>query len=121
MICITTVNASVNSHMAQEISWSVPTFHSDTNSIKFMAHIIHLAAKNALGDLTNPNTTSSPIGHQMGLSNLLDKPDGTHLQYDSIIFQIADLGSYLERSPQCCEKLITFVNLACDGSKPTKA
>ncbi|MBW0477723.1 hypothetical protein O181_017438 [Austropuccinia psidii MF-1] len=57
----------------------------------------------------------------MDLSNLLDTPDGTHLQYDSIISQIAKLGSYLQQSPQHCEKFITMVNLVYDGSKPTKA
>ncbi|MBW0576676.1 hypothetical protein O181_116391 [Austropuccinia psidii MF-1] len=95
MICITTDNASVNTRMAQEISWSVPNFHADTHSIGCMEHIIHLAACNGLSALTNTNTTATPIGHQMDLSNILDKPDGTHLQYDSIILQIAKLGSYL--------------------------
>ncbi|MBW0541748.1 hypothetical protein O181_081463 [Austropuccinia psidii MF-1] len=121
MICITTNNASVNTHMAQEISWSVPTFHADTHSIGYMAHIIHLAARDGLSALTNTNTTATPIGHQMDLSNLLDIPDGTHLQYDSIILQIAKLGSYLQQSSQCREKLITTVNLVYDGSKQTKA
>ncbi|MBW0580140.1 hypothetical protein O181_119855, partial [Austropuccinia psidii MF-1] len=57
----------------------------------------------------------------MDLSNLLDTPDGTHLQYDSIISQIAKLGSYLQQSSQRREKFITTVNLVYDGSKPTKA
>ncbi|MBW0551917.1 hypothetical protein O181_091632 [Austropuccinia psidii MF-1] len=92
MICITTNNASVNTCMAQEISWSVPTFHSNTHSIGCM---VHLAARDGLSVLTNTNTTTTPIGHRMDLSNLLDTPDGTHLQYDSIILQIAKVGSYL--------------------------
>ncbi|MBW0491999.1 hypothetical protein O181_031714 [Austropuccinia psidii MF-1] len=121
MICITTDNASVNTRMAQEISRSVPTFHADTHSIGCMAHIIHLAARDGLSALTNTNTTATPIGHRMDLSNLLDTPDGTHLQYDSIISRIAKLGSYLRQSSQRREKFITTVNLVYDGSKPTKA
>ncbi|MBW0503941.1 hypothetical protein O181_043656 [Austropuccinia psidii MF-1] len=120
MICITTNNASVNTCMAQEISWSVPTFHANTHSIGCMAHILHLAARDGLSALTNTNTPATPIGHGMDLSNLLDTPDGTHLQYDSIILQIAKLGSYLRQSSQRCEKFITMVNLVYDGSKPTK-
>ncbi|MBW0581188.1 hypothetical protein O181_120903 [Austropuccinia psidii MF-1] len=85
MICITTDNALVNTCMAQEIRRSVPTFHAKTHSIRCMAHFIHLAACDGLSALTNTNTTETPIGHQMDLSNLLDTPDGTHLQYDSII------------------------------------
>ncbi|MBW0493462.1 hypothetical protein O181_033177 [Austropuccinia psidii MF-1] len=89
--------------MYQQINWSVPSFHADTNSIECMAHIINLDARDGLSAVTNTNSTSSPIGHQMELSNVLNTPNGTHLQYDSIISQREKLGSHLGESSQRCE------------------
>ncbi|MBW0503355.1 hypothetical protein O181_043070 [Austropuccinia psidii MF-1] len=111
--------------MAQEIQVNCPTLISETNTIGCMAHINHLAAHNGLKALAHANgptqTEAQEPQGQMDLSNLIDKADGLYLKYDSIVSQIAHLGSYLCQSPQCQEKFIAMVNFVYDEGKNTRA
>ncbi|MBW0464133.1 hypothetical protein O181_003848 [Austropuccinia psidii MF-1] len=90
--------------MAQEIQVKCPKFVAETNTIGCMAHIIHLAAHDGLKALAHENgptqTEAQEPQGQMDLSNLIDEADGLYLKYDSIVSQIARLGSYLCQSPQ---------------------
>ncbi|MBW0592631.1 hypothetical protein O181_132346 [Austropuccinia psidii MF-1] len=105
--------------MAQEIQVKCPTFVSEKNTIGCMAHIIHLAA---LAHANGPTQTEAQEPHgQMDLSNLIDKAEGLYLKYDSIVSQIAHLGSYLRQSLQFQEKFIAMVNFVYDEGKNKKS
>ncbi|MBW0473387.1 hypothetical protein O181_013102 [Austropuccinia psidii MF-1] len=111
--------------MAQEIQVKCPTFIAETNTIGWMAHIIHLAACDGLKALAHANghtqTEAQEPQGQMDLSNLIDEADGLYLNYNSIISKIAFLGSYLCQIPQHREKFIGMVNLVYDEGNNTRA
>ncbi|MBW0495326.1 hypothetical protein O181_035041 [Austropuccinia psidii MF-1] len=100
--------------MDKEIQLKCPTFVSETNTIGCMAHIIHLAASDGLKALAHANeptqTGVQQPPEQLDLSNIINEADGLNLNYDSIISQIAHLGSYLSQSLQCQENFITMAS-----------
>ncbi|MBW0484250.1 hypothetical protein O181_023965 [Austropuccinia psidii MF-1] len=84
-----------------------PTFKTETDAIGCMEHIIHLAAHdglNALGHGVSAdievNPKSAELIAPMAISNLINPPHGKHMRYDSIIFCIAQLASYIKKSPR---------------------
>ncbi|MBW0573371.1 hypothetical protein O181_113086 [Austropuccinia psidii MF-1] len=122
IVCITTDNALVNNCMNQEIQSLCPTYTADTQAIGFMAHTIHLAARdglNALGNAESDALDSSIASDPMAITNLVSHPDKLSLNYNSIITCIGLLASYLHQSPQRHEKFITTVKLVYDNSRPT--
>ncbi|MBW0546547.1 hypothetical protein O181_086262 [Austropuccinia psidii MF-1] len=103
--------------MAQEIEKQCPTFTSSTNTIGFMAHLLHLAAHDELRSLSDgPTSTTIPEDEDLPSPMLISilvtpPPDGLQLKYDPIILQVALLGSYLQHGPQRQEKFVTTVKL----------
>ncbi|MBW0588376.1 hypothetical protein O181_128091 [Austropuccinia psidii MF-1] len=81
--------------MAQEIEKQFPKFTSSTNTIGCMAHVLHLAAHDGLRSLADgPTSATTPEDKDLPAS-LVTPPDGLQVKYDSIILQVARLGSYL--------------------------
>ncbi|MBW0539431.1 hypothetical protein O181_079146 [Austropuccinia psidii MF-1] len=112
--------------MASEMQNQLPGFCADQQAIVCMAHTIYLAARDglkALGatpeELETPNENDS---HRlMSPTNIINDPDGLHLNYNSIVSQISQFATYLNQSPQRHEKFITTVHLVYNDSRPTKA
>ncbi|MBW0492043.1 hypothetical protein O181_031758 [Austropuccinia psidii MF-1] len=84
-----------------------PAFSADTQAIGCMAHTLHLAARDGLNTLAQPLPSSGlhqndelDLPGPMSITSIVDQPDGTDLNYGSIISQIARLGSDLPQSPQ---------------------
>ncbi|MBW0476057.1 hypothetical protein O181_015772 [Austropuccinia psidii MF-1] len=85
IICITTDNASFNHHMALEIKLICPHFCSKDHAVGYMAHPIHLAARDGLKALgSDTGDTFTPVDHNnlnpMAISSLTNPPDGLNLQ-----------------------------------------
>ncbi|MBW0495327.1 hypothetical protein O181_035042 [Austropuccinia psidii MF-1] len=96
------------------------------HSVGFMAHTIHLAARDGLKALgSDTGDTSTAVDHDdlnpMAISSLTNPPNGLNLKYNSIIGNISKLASYLCHRLQKREKFITTVNLVYDTDKPTNA
>ncbi|MBW0529662.1 hypothetical protein O181_069377 [Austropuccinia psidii MF-1] len=126
IVCIATDNASVNLQMASEMQNQLPGFCADQQAIGCMAHTIHLAAQDGLKtlgetpeELATPNVNDSH--GLMSLTNIINDPDGLHLNYSSIVSRRSKLATYLKQSPQRCEKFITTIHLLYDDLRPTKA
>ncbi|MBW0584590.1 hypothetical protein O181_124305 [Austropuccinia psidii MF-1] len=105
IVCIATDNASVNSQMASEMQHQLPAFCADQQAIGCMAHTLHLAAQDGLKALgATPEELATPNANDshglMSLTNIINDPDGLHLNYNSIISQISQLATYLNQSPQ---------------------
>ncbi|MBW0510670.1 hypothetical protein O181_050385 [Austropuccinia psidii MF-1] len=63
LTCTTTENASVNKHLAMEISIMSPEFQPETHAIGCMEHIIHLAARDVLNSLLIDNAPSTDLAN----------------------------------------------------------
>ncbi|MBW0580800.1 hypothetical protein O181_120515 [Austropuccinia psidii MF-1] len=101
------------------------TLNASTHAIGCMAHVLHLAAQDGLKALSKgvaPTTCKQeePPG-PMAIVRIINPPDGLSLRYDSIISRVAQLASYLWKSPQYREKFAEAVKLIYDGPKPTNA
>ncbi|MBW0570117.1 hypothetical protein O181_109832 [Austropuccinia psidii MF-1] len=109
--------------MAQEIGKKNPVFDPNQQAIGCMAHTIHLTACDGLNALgSQPDSISeepTEVAGPMSIANLVDPPDGLNLNYNSIVSCIAQLASYINRSPQQQEKFLKTVQLVYDESKPT--
>ncbi|MBW0503709.1 hypothetical protein O181_043424 [Austropuccinia psidii MF-1] len=102
--------------MAQEIKAICPQFCSKANAVGCMAHTIHLAVHEglkALGANSGDSITSTDEDNfnPMSISNLVNPPEGLHLQYNSIISKIS-------HSPQRQDNFVTKVNLVNENNKP---
>ncbi|MBW0581747.1 hypothetical protein O181_121462 [Austropuccinia psidii MF-1] len=126
IICITMDNTSVNQKMCSKMQDLCQEFIARKQWLGFMAHTIHLAARDGLKALAigSPNSTqnkSEDTVSQTSIENLIDIPDGQDIQYYSIILQISHLAGFLNQSPQWRDKSNTTVKLIYNDIKPTKA
>ncbi|MBW0515660.1 hypothetical protein O181_055375 [Austropuccinia psidii MF-1] len=88
IVCITNDKSSVNNQICHEIQAMCPSFSASTQSIRCMAHMIHLAERDGLNALSK-GSTSSPeykVGDlgQMAISNLVDPPNGQKIKIQSL-------------------------------------
>ncbi|MBW0466663.1 hypothetical protein O181_006378 [Austropuccinia psidii MF-1] len=111
--------------MVNNIESMATEFNASMNSIGCIAHVLHLTAPNGLKSLSKrvePTTCEQEEPPGSGaIVNIIKTHDGVSLRYDSIIYCVAQLASYLWKSPQHREKFATTVKLVYDGPKPTNA
>ncbi|MBW0534269.1 hypothetical protein O181_073984 [Austropuccinia psidii MF-1] len=124
IISITSHNTSVNTQRDKIILTMTLAFSYDTQAIGCMAHTLHMASQDGLNTLAWPLPYSAlhkndklDLPGPASAARIVDKLDGTELNYGSIISQIAQLGSYLCQSPQQREWFFTMVKLFHDYIK----
>ncbi|MBW0495370.1 hypothetical protein O181_035085, partial [Austropuccinia psidii MF-1] len=111
--------------MVHKISSQTSTFSAEVNAIGFMAHILHLVARDGLKALGNSSlvelSPENKTREPMDLTNFINQPEGLNLNYYFIISWVACLSLHLHQSPQQCEGFITTVKLVYNDTRPTNA
>ncbi|MBW0500916.1 hypothetical protein O181_040631 [Austropuccinia psidii MF-1] len=111
--------------MFHEIQAMCPSFSAWTQSIRCMTHTIHLEARDGLNALSKrptsfPESEVDDLG-PMAISNLVYPPNGQKINYNSVVSLISLLASYLNHSPQRCQKFVTTFKLVYDENGPKNA
>ncbi|MBW0505292.1 hypothetical protein O181_045007 [Austropuccinia psidii MF-1] len=106
--------------MVHRISSQTSTFSAEVNAIGFMAHDLHLVARDGLKALVELSPANKPRG-PMDLTSFINQPEELNLNYYSIISWVACLALYLHQSPQQCKGFITTVKLVYNDTRPTNA